>query len=428
MNLVCAPESFAFSDKPVEDTLHVVLYGRSNDDERGSVGAAAKDKLLRGARLVSVPRAWDFLSIALSVLAADVAGHRDRSPDGWTREFRLQVSVGDPIFWNTQRQLLESALAFLTTDRWAVEFLAGGLQPPMPSNVVTPEEDSVALLSGGLDSLVGAIDLVAAGKRPFVVSQVVKGDVARQEEFARRIGGGLRHLSLNHNVDVPDPEAPPSQRARSIVFLAYGVIAATALRRYRDGYPVELFVCENCFISANPPLTAARVGSLSTRTTHPVLLRLIQQLLEHAGLNVQLRNPYQTKTKGEMLADCADQELLAQLAVRSTSCGRFGHFGYRHCGRCVPCQIRRAAFLRWGVADTTHYIYDDLGADDEEHARFDDVRSAAMAIAEVAADGFDEWLGATLSTAALGDVSDLKSAVQRGLEELKTLHQHYGVK
>ena len=71
--------------------------------------------------------------------------------------------------------------------------------------------------------------------------------------------------------------------------------------------------------------------------------------------------------KGEMLRDCSDQPLLSSLAGESTSCGRFQRYGYRHCGRCVPCQVRRAAFLKWGTADSTDYVYSDLGRRDEDH-------------------------------------------------------------
>jgi TatD DNase family protein len=35
---------------------------------------------------------------------------------------------------------------------------------------------------------------------------------------------------------------------------------------------------------------------------------------------------------------------LVKFAHTSTSCGRYGTFGYQHCGRYVPCLIRRAAF------------------------------------------------------------------------------------
>jgi hypothetical protein len=93
-----------------------------------------------------------------------------------------------------------------------------------------------------------------------------------------------------------------------------------------------------------------------------------------------------------------DQALLSTEASVSTSCGRFQRFNYRHCGRCVPCQIRRAAFTAWGHDDPTEYVYADLGRPDEDHAAFDDVRSVALARLVVAEEGFDRWLGPTLSS------------------------------
>lgn len=425
MKLVCAPKTYAFPDDA--DVLRVILYGRPDRPEDGSAGAALMEEVLR-RKLVAAPRAWDLLSLALSVIAADFAGHRDRSPDGWSREFDLEVAVTDPAFWNTQAEVVQAALAFLSTDRWRVRFVGGGMLPEPPREQVLPDEDCVVLLSGGLDSLVGVIDLVTSGKRPFAVSQTVRGDAEKQKHFAERIGGGLRHLKLNHNARVPEPENPPSQRARSLTFLAYGVLAATALARYNEGETVTLYVCENGYISINPPLTAARLGSLSTRTTHPVFLRHVQQIVDAAGLRLRIENPYQHKTKGEMLAGCADQSLLKAEAASSTSCGRYKVYGYRHCGRCVPCQVRRAAFLAWGVADKTDYVFKDLGRDDPDYAGFDDVRSAAMAIAEVKMDGLDNWLGTALSSVPPGEVAPLRGMVERGLAEIAALHRKYRVK
>ncbi|HEY0171849.1 MAG TPA: Qat anti-phage system QueC-like protein QatC [Pyrinomonadaceae bacterium] len=425
MKLVCAPKTYPFPDDA--DVLRIILYGRPDRPEDGSAGAALMEEVLR-RKLVAAPRAWDLLSLALSVIAADFAGHRDRSPDGWSREFELEVAVADPAFWNTQAEVVQAALAFLSTDRWRVRFVGGGMLPEPPREQVLPDEDCVVLLSGGLDSLVGVIDLVTSGKRPYAVSQTVRGDAEKQKHFAERIGGGLRHLKLNHNARVPHPENPPSQRARSLTFLAYGVLAATALARYHEGETVTLYVCENGYISINPPLTAARLGSLSTRTTHPVFLRHVQQIVDAAGLRLRIENPYQHKTKGEMLAGCADRSLLKAEAASSTSCGRYKVYGYRHCGRCVPCQVRRAAFLAWGVADKTDYVFEDLGRDDSDYAGFDDVRSAAMAIAEVKMDGLDNWLGTALSSVPPGEVAPLRGMVERGLAEIAALHRKYRVK
>jgi hypothetical protein len=425
MKLLCALKDHKFTDS--KDLTEVVLYSRTDRPTRGSAGAAIAEEIA-DSKLHPAPKAWDFLSLSLAVIAGDLAGHRRKSPDGWTRELDIEVAVADPAFWNSHRDLVGRLLGFLTTDVWNVNFIGGGYSPKPPSKPCLPTEDCVSLLSGGLDSFIGNVDLVAAGRKPFVVSQTVVGDAENQRLFAQAMGGGLRHLQMNHNAEVPDPETPSSQRARSLIFLAYGTLAATTLKLYHAGGTATLYICENGFISINPPLTAMRLGSLSTRTTNPIFLGLMRDLFNAAGLRVQLENPYQLKTKGEMLKECADQKLLSAHACETTSCGRYLIHGHKHCGRCVPCLVRRAAFKSSGIPDTTEYVFKKLGRNDSDHAAFDDVRSVAMALAAVDADGLERWLGATLSTTLLGDVGPLQAMVGRGLEELRLLLKSYGVK
>ena len=73
------------------------------------------------------------------------------------------------------------------------------------------------------------------------------------------------------------------------------------LPQYRRGDVVELLIPENGFISLNIPLTPLRLGSLSTRTTHPLFIQQMQDILDALDFRVRLSNPYQFKTKGEML-------------------------------------------------------------------------------------------------------------------------------
>jgi 7-cyano-7-deazaguanine synthase in queuosine biosynthesis len=425
MKVICAPMGWDFPATQNVD-LQIVLFAHADEPDRGAAGAS----ILRGiknAKLRPEPRAWDLLSLALSVIAADTGVRRDGSPDGWTRQIDLRVAVSDPDFWSARSDLIERQLRFLTTDLWRLGFTDGGIQPTPPAKPIWPDEDAVSLLSGGLDSLVGAVDLVLRdGRRPYVVSQVSPGDKDKQVRFASAIGGGLRHLQLNHNANCPG-DNEPSQRARSIIFLAYGVLLATALKRYHGGEEIPLFVCENGFIAINPPLTTGRLGSLSTRTAHPVFLTLFQQLLGSAGLNVSITNPYEFRTKGEMLSSCADQALLRKHASTTTSCGRYARTGFRHCGRCVPCLIRRAAFHAWAGKDATDYRYVDLSRDDDNHARFDDVRSAAMAVAEVRAEGLDPWLGASLTSTLIEDTAPYRAVAARGLEEISSFLDAAGV-
>jgi 7-cyano-7-deazaguanine synthase in queuosine biosynthesis len=418
MKLVCAQTGYDHSALGAD--IHVDLYEHAETAGRGRVGAAIKEKV-RKEKLQPAARAWDLLSISLAVIAADLAEHRTKSADGWVRRFDLHIAVADPEFWNSQKEQIDALLAFLTTDIWHLEFLPNGFVPAVSVDAKYPEDDCVTLLSGGLDSLLGAIGLVADGRKPLAVSHIVRGDAEKQELFASQIGGGLRHLQFNHNAELPNPEDPPSQRARSVAFLAYGVLVASSLERYRQGEDVVLYVCENGFISVNPPLTGARVGSLSTRTTHPVFLTRYQALLNAAGLRVQIQNPYRLMTKGEMMLACKDQILLRKLAHLSTSCGRFLRYGHKHCGRCVPCLIRRAAFQKWGMPDATKYKFADLSIDTAERMRFDDVRSAMMAIEEVKQDGLDRWLSASLSSPLITDAEALREVVRNGLVELEAL-------
>ena len=425
MKIACLPDDLA--DVPGTD-IRFDLYSHSGQAGRGRVGDLVSGRLRR-LMLAPSERAWDFTTIALSIVAADETASRQRSPDGWTRDIELTIAVAAPDFWLTQRDRLRDAFQFLSGDIWHLDFVGRGAAPSPPRQARPRDEDMVCLLSGGMDSLIGAIDVVNEGKAPLLVSQMAKGDTDDQKEFARSIAPGRLHLLLNHHAR-PPIASERSQRARSIAFLGFGVLAASCLGRHRDGEVVELRIPENGFISQNVPLTPLRMGTLSTRTTHPHFLNLVQSVLDDAGLRVRLHNPYEHATKGEMLKRCADQPLLRQLVDSSTSCGRFSRTGFRHCGRCVPCQVRRASYLEWGHPDGTNkgYVYAPLGQNDRRHARFDDVRSVAMAIEAMRRDGVDALIGGVMNSRLLGDVAPYRDVVARGIAELAALHTSLGVR
>lgn len=424
IRVACVPEELP--DQAGTD-LRFDIYTQSGLGGRGRVGSLVPGRIFRLGLRPSID-AWDFTSFAMGVVAADEAVSRERSPDGWTREIGLTVAVSSPDFWNSQRGRLTQALRFLSGDIWELNFVGNGVAPTTTDPMRLRDEDMVCLLSGGMDSLIGAIDVVAEGRRSLFVSQMAKGDTADQKKFAQLIAPTCLHLLLNHHARPPGP-SERSQRARSIAFLGFGVLAATCLRRHYDGGEVELRIPENGFISQNVPLTPLRTGSLSTRTTHPYFLRLIQETLDEAGLRVRLHNPYELRTKGEMLGDCTNQTLLLKLVDDSTSCGRYSRTGFQHCGRCVPCQVRRGAYLAWGQNDNTTggYKYGPLGQVDVRHARFDDVRSVGMAVEIVRRQGIDELIGGAMNARLLGNVSPYREVVRRGIAELSALHSHLGV-
>lgn len=85
MRIVCAPEPYDFAQE--QSDLSVVLFGTTNDPNKGAIGNGVP-ATVRRARLAPVSLAWDLVSLALSVFAADLAGHRTTSPDGWAPNLR----------------------------------------------------------------------------------------------------------------------------------------------------------------------------------------------------------------------------------------------------------------------------------------------------------------------------------------------------
>ncbi|WP_062014095.1 Qat anti-phage system QueC-like protein QatC [Aureimonas sp. AU4] len=349
------------------DTIHIHLYGRRPKHVgTASVGGSLEVAVARLGVQID-PTAFDFLSIALAVVAADTFVDRSRhGTNGWSRELALELPLHRPEPWTAVIGDLERALGFLSGDTWRLSLLDGGRAPPGAgailrrhrSHIGIGRADCVSLFSGGLDSLIGAVELIRQGRRPLLVSHSYRGDQSYQRRLAPRLGMSLPRFAANANPVFSGPNVnDTSMRTRSLGFLAYGVVAATALGFVRPRLDrVDLVVPENGFIALNAPLTRRRVGSHSTRTTHPNFLDRIQSVLDVVGIGIQITNPYRHMTKGEMLAALAPGRDLIDTALGTVSCGKWKRRS-QQCGHCVPCLIRRAAFDWAGIPDTTDYRY-----------------------------------------------------------------------
>ena len=347
--VICIPEDL-LPDSLDPDALYFTMFSSTGREDIGHV-AIELPKAIRRDKLTPTMIVWDFAAIASAVAAADKAILRRDSADGWTRMIDLRVCLADPIVWEDKRAELERLLRFLTGDFWTLHFLPGGMKPPQAKKPQKRNADCVCLLSGGIDSLVGAIDLTSSGKKPLFVSQVVRGDREAQTKFATALGGSGRHFQWSFAVRHPGV-SEKSTRARSIVFFAFAALAASAIPSAQKR-PVDLIVPENGFISLNVPLGPGRIGSLSTKTTHPVYMTAIQELWDTVGIEARLSFPYRDNTKGELLLNCADRKQLVKLIGESISCGKYQRHNLTHCGECVPCLVRRAAFLKAKLRDTT---------------------------------------------------------------------------
>lgn len=123
----------------------------------------------------------DFIILATHVYAADTRISRStESQDAWTREFRLVVPVSAPALWSAASPLLSRMLNFLTGDKWIIGFRARPAQfmttvPRKRNATLQPPFDQINLFSGGLDSLIGAIDSLEVGRQPLFVSHAGEG-------------------------------------------------------------------------------------------------------------------------------------------------------------------------------------------------------------------------------------------------------------
>src|ERR1019366_1113583 len=168
--------------------------------------------------------------------------------------------------------------------------------------------------------------------------------------------------------------------------LARGAAVPAAL-----GPSTPLVVPENGLISINRPLTYWRMGSWSTRTTHPHFIGLFRRLLEGLELTIDVQMPYRFHTKGEMARGVLGRTAFLSGWAKTISCSHPDVGRYRkkspgqHCGYCVPCVIRRSSLAAVGLDDPGHYIEDVRGPDQTWATSRSDLRCFHMAVQQ-----FDE--------------------------------------
>lgn len=312
----------------------------------------------------------DLLYISLFVFGVDRIARRDFAYDAWTRDFTLYIPVLDIEKWNKNRSLLEKMLNYLSGDRWNIEFRKRELtetelkiQGKFNARKEQKELNAkrICMFSGGLDSFIGAIDALEENQDDVLFISHYgggKGVKEYQDKLKARLCKEYKvgeeqffnfHAAVRNGLE-------DTTRTRSFMFFSHAVAIATCFRK-----SVDLLIPENGLISLNIPLTNSRLGSSSTRTTHPFYLEMFQTLLQNIGIDINLFNPYQFKTKGEMILSCKNLKFLKVNIPNTMSCshpdqGRMlGETQSRHCGSCFPCVIRRASIARAGIIDSTNY-------------------------------------------------------------------------
>jgi len=433
--------NFYFHNDPSElpaysENCHPVqIYNTHQYDK--TVHSVASRALLDKVRDLGVnidANAIDLITIATAVTAADTFEQRKMAADAWSRAMHLHIPVTDEEMWSILSSRLSSILNFLTGDQWQFTFFKTSMVMPKPKSSDAAKAklktlkglNSACLFSGGLDSAVGAIDILNGKSeyKPLLVSHAYRGDGVKQENIKSLLNSQFGEFSYNISPSLMNAlkgKTDVTMRGRSFNFLAMAVLGIIALRNANNDPNIStIIVPENGYISINPPLTRRRIGSHSTRTTHPYFLNRLEELLADAGFHVKFVNPYQFKTKGEMLAECKDQAAIEKAVPLSVSCSHW-HRKHIQCGRCVPCLIRRSSIHHAKLNKDAQYDSKDLKFVHKDPEKRDDLQAVQTAIIRLNKSGdYRSWLRQSGSLPSDPDIrKKLESTIQRGLAEVE---------
>ena len=332
-------------------------------DRRNATQDVASLEAMSGAALPPVLQ--DLLDVATTIYLSDIASPRGVLEE-WVRDIEIEIPVREPQFWAGVADDLAHLLYTLTRDNIKIEFSQRGPSEERrsPPAAEPPDVDCVCLLSGGLDSFAGAAMLLNASRRPLLVSHQSGNPTveAAQRQVATSLNrlaperarwAGARIAPAHHSPEAlpfPPPEAREnSRRARSLLFMALGAVAAAAVGA------AEVYLCENGILTAGLPLTPARSGSLSTRSTHPMAIQLFSRIIARADLSCEIINPFIHQTKGEVIRTFLKPLIPPPDILQSLSCWSAGRQN-RQCGGCVPCLLRRIGLLSSGLPDEAYMM------------------------------------------------------------------------
>lgn len=335
--------------------IHLRLWGRSRN-----VTLEISDISRR--MVANVPELFiDLLEIATYVYCADQAvrrgGQKFRKLGAeWRRSLRFHVPVRKPEVWSSVEvgEGLENTLGFLSEDTYRFEFSELSNPPSIDQYIKFSENagaafqaKEVALFSGGLDSLSGAVQqAVVEGQSVALVSHRSTPKIDRRQlDLVRQLSDrcpGPKPLHVPVWIHLRGERAKENtQTTRSFLFAA---LAATVARMFRLS---RILFYENGVTSLNLPISEQVIGTRATRTTHPQVLNGFAELFSAlTGESFEVENQFLWKTKAEVVnligdAGCAD------LIKHSVSCvhTRERTRLHTHCGRCYQCIDRRFATL-----------------------------------------------------------------------------------
>lgn len=341
------------SDEPLREAARGVILGKNITLSIDGL----KDFFFADWR----PELVDLMIIAAAVEYCDLSVRRPAW--GWARAFDLRVAVHEESLWNSPplRQALEEALAFLTGDRWELNFIRRRQDvdkiSPRKLDLSTPDK-VIMPYSDGLDSRAVAALVDAEEKGGLVrVRLGAKGADTKGTPRKRR-----RFTTVPFDVKLGKRQrVESSARSRGFKFAVITGIAAQLA-------PVDRIVVTESGQGAIGPIVASSGQIYPDYRVHPAFTQRIEKLFAAIGKSAPTYEyPRIWYTKGETLA--AAQALETPPTWHNTrSCWqdsrRVSFDGCRRqCGICAACMLRRMSMHTARIVEASdEYIWEDLGA------------------------------------------------------------------
>ena len=296
---------------------------------------------------------FDAIIFGVLVYMADMKiSRRSQAQDSWSREISLTIPVSDER-WGLYKELFERMLKFLTGDFWSIEFTRRHEKLSQEDRFEsrTDKYKIASLFSGGMDSLIASINYMEKKQPTLLVSHAGEARVRHwqtdlisilDEKYGDIPHGNAYYWTNLDGVVFPEAGTDLNQRSRAFLFITIALFSMSGTKGC-----TKLLMPENGLIALNVPLEYLRIGSHSTRTTHPFYLKLWNEVISNI-FGFSISNPYWNKTKGEMAFECLNKEVLKSAMGQSFSCSSVNSVSIQsgksnHCGHCLPCIIRRAA-------------------------------------------------------------------------------------
>lgn len=263
---------------------------------------------------VHIPdRIKDLLEIAGYIYAADRLIKRGEIDNleyhSWARNLHFIFKVRDLKFWKQEStaKLLSEALLYVSGDNEINFSFVGGARDIGQLNAfdvegIFPEDkgkSTVALFSGGLDSLAGVLNVLeTTNDNVILVSHRANhGTTKTQKGIHKKLTEDYpnRIKYYSFNCTLKERATEETQRTRIFLYTAVAFSLATIFKE------AELLIFENGITSINFSKRADLINARASRTTHPKTLYHMKQFFSHvAGTNFTIKHPFLFNTKTDI--------------------------------------------------------------------------------------------------------------------------------